>query len=479
MVKWILSGTMVLFSTASVHAQLKLTQKDVAELVLKQNRSVQIVNLNSELSKSDLTKARSSYDWTVTATASGLDDRAESSSVSGLEKSETLTNSVSIEKPLPTGTTITAEVNRASNRQTIAPTTESSTTKDSAGIKVSQDLLKNSFGKVDRALLSAAEKDFSGSQLLRTNDLQDLVLEGIRKFWKAYVTQETFQESLNSRERYKQLVTAVRRKASFGYTNPGELSQVEAEYEIREQNVKQESANYLRAIDELKTFLNIDKDQDIELSVSKDIPSLPKLVDIDFESLRSVKSKRLKLSASDDRLKAAESATLPDLSLEGRIYRTGLDDNPEGSFSELSSGTRPQYYVGLSLSHQFGSGNQKQELETKRISRTVANIELEKTLAELKDRENDLKRRAQAAYASAISTKEQTKFRERASQELSRSYNQGRTDISIFIEAMNRYFSSQINHISALGEYNTVLNEWAAFREELVTDSGAEAKGVK
>lgn len=478
MVKWILSSTF-LISSSYCFAQLKLSQKEVAEMVLKQNRDVQVVNLNSELSKTDLTRARSNFDWKLDASTSFLDDQAESISNTELEKSETLQNSVSVKKSLPTGTSITAELSRNSNRRTVEPSTETSYTSDSAGIKVSQSLLKNSFGSKDRSLLRAAEKDFDSSQLLRADRLQDLVLDGIRKFWEAYVSQETFQESLNSRERYKQLVAAVRKKASYGYTSPGELSQVEAEYEVREQNVKTESAKYLAAIDGLKTFLNVGKDQEIELIVSRDIPNLPKLANVDLEQLRLVKSKRLGLEASDEKISAAKSDTLPELALEGRVYRTGLDNNPEGSFSELSSGTRPQYYVGLSLSHQFGSGIQRQDLESKKISKNVATIELQKSLAELADKENDIKRRSQAAYALAVSTKEQIRLREKALQELTRSYNQGRTDISIFIEAMNRYFNAQISHISALGNYNIVLNEWAAFRDELISESGTKAQGVQ
>jgi outer membrane protein TolC len=55
--------------------------------------------------------------------------------------------------------------------------------------------------------------------------------------------------------------------------------------------------------------------------------------------------------------------------------------------------------------------------------------------------------------------------------EMQKNYNNGRVDISLLIEAMNKYFSSRVQHIRSVGDYYIALNEWAAQKDELIKDA--------
>ncbi|MNL71977.1 hypothetical protein D3C87_1972140 [compost metagenome] len=78
-----------------------------------------------------------------------------------------------------------------------------------------------------------------------------------------------------------------------------------------------------------------------------------------------------------------------------------------------------------------------------------------------------------------MSSERQRGFRDRAAKELTKTYNQGRTDISILITALNNFFNSEVVYQSAIGKYHIALNEWAAVRDELIADERAVDVQVK
>ncbi len=61
-------------------------------------------------------------------------------------------------------------------------------------------------------------------------------------------------------------------------------------------------------------------------------------------------------------------------------------------------------------------------------------------------------------------------FREKALNQLQKSFNLGRVDINLLIDAMNKFFSAKVQHTRAVGDYFITLNEWAALNDELVVN---------
>ena len=87
---------------------------------------------------------------------------------------------------------------------------------------------------------------------------------------------------------------------------------------------------------------------------------------------------------------------------------------------------------------------------------------------EEKDKQAQAERQVTSTFAIAQSKKIQKEYREKAIQELTKSYNQGRTDIAILIDSMNKYFTSEVEYVRSIGNYQIALNEWAATRDELI-----------
>lgn len=458
--------------------EITLNQRTVAEQVLKTGPKAQEVNLKYQQYRLEPVRALSAYDWRLLLESGYeydyLATLLSGGGISNKVKYERLRTTVSLQKPFTSGTLLGVEFNRLSQKATnegggtITPVPEQ--TLDSAGLILEQAILGNFFGVADRGIVNAAELTYEANKIARADELEEVVLASIRQFWNAYVAQENFREASNSRDRYKQLVDAVRRKTSLGYSNPGDLPQVQAEFEAREQKVKSASTDYLKAMDDLITLLGLEPNTTIKFDVPKQVPPVPKLIEKSVEDLRVVRSQKLKTEAAQESLSAAKSLSYPSLKFIGRVYSSGVDESSENAYSELISGTRPKYYAGLRFEYNFGSDIQNETIINRKLTKDLEETRLRRQLAESEDLEMQTQRKVQAAHAIALSAEKQKNFREKASQELNRSYNQGRTDISLLITAMNNYFDSEVQYSRAVGDYAIALNEWAASRDELIPD---------
>ncbi|MFN7728565.1 MAG: TolC family protein [Bdellovibrio sp.] len=463
---------------------LILTPRDVAHRILNDSDRAKEVNYNADLIRLPYAQVLSKYDFSVYFETGYQRSKVESvggNASSDMDQSNLTT--FTLQKSFSTGTTAHIEFTRNQTRYDLlatAPVTfVDRYTQNIAGLTLTQNLWGNFFGMADRAEVSSAEKYYMASRVTRANDLQTLVLEALEAYWTAYVAQETFQESLSSRDRYEKLVSSIRRKSSFGYSSPGELPQIQAEFEIRQQTVKTASANYLQALDSLATLLRIPPGTEIQFQSSEELPPPPKLGPVEIDKLRAVKSARLRKEAAESSYDGSKSRNRADLSLVGKVYTSGLDETDSGADNEFLAGTRPRSYVGIRYQYTFGSGLREEDILNKKLTKDLEATRFERMRLETSDQLLNLERQIQANYNVAVSSKNQRVLREKAINELNRTYAQGRTDIAILIEAMNKYFNSEIDLIRSIGNYQIALNRFAALRDELIPDPSVPNANVQ
>ncbi|WP_413582311.1 TolC family protein [Bdellovibrio sp. HCB288] len=458
---------------------ITLSQKKVAELALQQGYRTKEVNLQYQQQKFPLVQTLSTYDWLLSAsTGYELDKRAQlltSQTLDPHNKIERYDTLLQFGKRFTTGTAATLELNRLSQSASYDTALGSNVppgnqTLDRAGIILEQAILGNFFGVADRGIVNGAEETYKASEILRANDLEEVVLSSISQFWSSFIAQENFKEAVAARDRYKKLTDTVRRKTSLGYSNPGDLPQAQAELEAREQIVKSTSTVYLASVENLLTSLALDPKSEVKFEMTTALPPIPSLPPINTEDLRQIRSQKLLVSAAEENLTAAKSLSYPTLNVVGKAYTTGVGEKSEDSYSELTGGSRPDYYVGLKFAYNFGSDFQNERIVYNKLNRDLQQTRLQRQQMEVVDTNIQAERRAQAAYTIAQSAEKQKNYSEKAVSELTRSYSQGRTDINNLIQALNNQFTAQIKYITAVGDYHIALNQWAASRDELIPD---------
>ncbi len=462
--------------TQAQAVSLNLRPQDVPALVLKQGLDTQSEILRQEQSRLSLVEIEKIYDYQLTGDLGTQTSKFQSVTGSNSASNDQLTTAnLKLAKSFLTGTTLALEYNKSSDRADLNPGSLGlgSYEQNIVGISLEQNLWRNFFGVANRSDLRSIETGLKASKLSEINNLQEVVLTAIRAYWAAYVAQESFQESVRSRDRYHKVVASVKKKTGYGYNSPGDAAQAEAELESREIIVKTLSVNYLTAMDQLRLTLNLPAETEVKFVVPEKIQAPPeKMNEVNIESLRPIQASLLKLESANESLKASQSYAHPDISLVGRYATQGFDlTSSNDSFNQALAGSRPRYYLGLKLQYYFGSDYQKELQLNRRINQQLADLDLQKKRLQLADAKNNLLRQIQADYAILLSTETQKGFREKASQELSRSYSQGRTDIAILIESLNKYFNAQVDKIRAVGNYQTALSEWLAFQDQLVIEN--------
>lgn len=479
--KWVFGLTLAIAFAASANplgtnpskSKLEISQRDVAELVLTRSDRSQETNLTADLPRLEYANAVSAFDWGFSLEQGYELTKAESFSGLSNAKDETLRTSLLFGKNWITGTKTTLLWNRNSVQSEFFPNQINRNqppqqTQDIFGLRLEQALWRNAFGRGDRANVRSAELKLEATTITRANDLQTNVLEGLRRYWQAFVAEENFKEALASRERYVKLAENLRRKSSFGYSSPGEYPQVQAELEARNQNAKNESTNYLRALDNLLLYLNVPVTTEVVFKVDKSVPPPPELKAVALNELRRMKSQDLKVRAAEELVTTADSLLDPQLTLLGDLYGNGVEESSSDSLPEALSGSRPRYYLGLRFEFTFGSGSQSENLANKQIGVQLEKLRQDRLRREIEAELNHQERKVIANYAVVKSSEQQVSFREKAMQEVSRAYTQGRTDIRNVIETTNAFSISKIQLSRAIGDYQITLAELSALRDELI-----------
>ena len=457
-----------------------LTPEETARLVLTQSYKVKEVNATADLSRLPYATALGKYDFNLTIDSGYQKNKVQNVvSTVASDQDESYLTTATLVKSLSTGTTIGIEYDHNSYRYNLLPTAPTTAlgqyTQNLAGITLTQNLWRNFFGMGDRADIAAAEKTFEAVQVTRIDDLQTLVLTSLQTFWNAYVAEETFQEALNSRDRYQKLVDEVQRKSRYGYSNPGELPQAQAEYEIRMQNVKTSSADYLAALDTLATLLNLPADTEIRFKSIEKIPEPPIRPSIDYHQLRAFRSAELNKDAAQKSYDAAKSRDRADISFVGKLFTSGTDESAQEADNQFFAGTRPRTYVGVHYQYNFGSGFYDEDVLNKKLNMDLNDAKFQRLQRELSDSIINQDRQVQATYSVALSARNQKSLREKSVAELNKGYRNGRTDISILIQEMNKLFDAETAFTRAIGNYQVALNQRAAIRDELIPDQAKDS----
>jgi outer membrane protein TolC len=462
------------FSEAAV---IKLTPQEVADRVIKKSYIGQETSLSADLAKLNYIRQLQVFDWSFSAETNREESRFEPFNGSPFSTGQdVLQTNFNLKKNLTTGTTVTFDFTRTSTlydlpTNSILPPSVNVWT---STVGFSQSLWRNYFGANWRKNLEAQAKLYESAKLQRLEDLENLILQGIQRYWAVVTAEASYKEAIETRNRFKTLLANVKRKQSMGFANPGELALVQAELEAREQGIYRAEIAFRELKEAFITFLALDvKDvSDVELVFDANlVPAPPKLVQFDINNIRPIKIAAQRLESARALCEAASANRGAELALIGQYGLAGVDRNSEVARKEWLSAERPRAYVGIKFQWDFGSDWREEEFKNRSIAYEQENLRWTRLLREIHDAKNNLERRLLANYELTKSLLRQKQFRKNAVDELSRSYQLGRIEIRSLIDAINATFANEIEYLKSVGEYQTSLAELLAFRDELIINN--------
>ncbi|MCB0365611.1 MAG: TolC family protein [Bdellovibrionales bacterium] len=471
-----------MFTAGGARAEvLRLNPQHVVDRILSQGLTPQELALDEQQKEKEYLEALSELDWTLGAETNFEEDRGESLTGTSNLKDQKLVMGLSLNKSISSGTDFELGYQRQSQKSELSSFAQNinlpeAQTQDQLHLKISQHLWQNGFGTAHRSRLSRAQEVLKNASSQRLEGLEDALVEGMKKYWDAFVAQENLKESLAAKDRYENLVKIVGNKSRVGFTNPGELSRVQAEFEEQLQRVKSNSLAYLTAADELLVLLRYPVGQDLEFEIKEVLPPLPRLQAKDLKQLRPYQIAEKELAIAADDLRWSRSQQAPQLDLVGEARFTGVEEQPSDAFAEMSGLGRPTYYMGVQFSTSLDGRQRRAEISFKTAEHKRKQLHLQKKADELESQLREKERQSQAQLQIAESAGRMVDLRQKAVKELERAYRQGRSTISDVILAYNAFFAAQTKKSRAIGDYHIALNELASTRDELIAGYTVQTK---
>lgn len=454
------------FFQSTLHAQTKsvtteiLSPQKVIEMVEQrslENMESRVRVLQSEFSFYLLD---ANYKWKASAEYGFDRDRTPSTSNSALLQTDKYGSQLTLSRNFLSGTLLNFQwLNADSTSQYNNGNANYRYNQNTILLTVEQLLFPNFLGRTDRSLNAAAEKDLEAQRIQNQIDLEDQKIKAVDLFWTAYNARGTLEESRRTVQSYENLAKTVRRKNNFAFTSPGDLQQALVEYETRKQNLRDDDVNFQKSLQTLKDFLGFDLSTQIELH-PENWEGFAHPFTGNISALKRFQYQKNKSLAADALNNAVENKDNVQLSLVGKYGRAGLQSNFNDSVRDFEKDSQDHSYIGVKLSYIFDNDSARSESGLRR-----AQASLESTRLQRKD--VDLQEQIRVAYDKLNSSKDNIQvtqtileLREKVVQEQNRTFSQGRTDISILIDSMNKLSTARLNVDRARANFQTTLLQY-------------------
>lgn len=462
--------------SGSAHAEaLKLTVKDVVDRVLVAGHDRKLIDFTYQQSEFPLYQALGQFDPTLFSSYSHEQSRLET--LSGISNPEDKTTvwKAGVSKKLPSGTIFSTEYSRTKQDSVLNSFTSSlrpsSQVLDQFDFSIRQNILGNFFGVLDRERVQIAERSVQRAELDKYESTEDLVLLAVRSYWTTFAAKEALQENIQAREKYRQLVSSLRRKFGKGIDDDrAELPKAQAELANQDRAVKSASLTYLNALDSLFTLMNVPPADDVDFIVPQRIPPPPAESDnaAMIGNLRKVSAARLNLANAEQEKKAVFWGSFPSVDLVGRATFNGVEVDSSNAFADMSNGNHPRYLGAIELTYRFGSDLARGQKALREVQLMEAEVRLEKTKLEEWERLERTARDVKSKYLVAKTANEAVDAWEKAIRQQEKNFRVGRISTAELIQDYNSYFRALATQSSALSDYQITLNEFAAARDRLV-----------
>lgn len=449
-----------------------LKPQDVVDTVLSKSLRAENIALDSQNDFVLMERALGGFDFNLKSSL-GYEYK-EAEALSGLSNpiDKTLTANLALSKKTIVGAQI--EIGYLHQTQSsvlnsiLSQAREPQITLDSAYLQWRQNLWSNAFGLSDRIDLNIARHQFQSSDMNKQESTETLVLNSLQLFWETYVAQTKLKDSITARQMYKSLIGVVQKRGRFGLDKGGEYAQVMADYTDSDNAVKTASYEYLSKLKELERLMQDHFSEDVEFQIPELVPPLPRYKPVNIEELRPIKLAKMNLENATAKVRSVDWRNEPSLDLVARSTSTGMDTRANASYSELVSGTKPTYYVGLEFSTPLDSSNIRANEAEARVNLGRQNIQFKDSVQDVEVKLSLLERQLEQTFANANGALEVEKFRQRTVKEQETEYRQGRLPLRDLLETYRRFFDSQTQRVQAIGNYHVTLNQMAAQRDELV-----------
>jgi outer membrane protein TolC len=446
---------------------MELSLRDSIGLALKNNLDIAIEGFNPRLRDQDLTSEKAVFDPSAFLELTRTDNR-EPAGLRFLTGERILFDffdfNTGLRQKLPTGGTYEFRFNNEYDGATAA--TPSGFTSKLA-LALTQPLLKNfGFEATETNIRIATNNQAISKEQLRLR-VSDIVVQVQNAYVELAFANMNLDVQRRSHRLAQDLVALNKARVRAGVAAPVEVTQAEAQEAARVQDVILAEKAVQDAQDTLKVILNLPMSGgwDQEIRQTYTLTFEPKPVNLNesiqkaLENRYEFKGAKLDVDNKDLSVRLTRNQLLPDLSLTGSVFSTGVGTSYGSNMSEMGSGDFVSYSVGVVLTVPLGNRGPeasyiKAKLTADQARTSLKNLELQITQQVregVRRLEADAKR-VDATRAARVLAEEQLRVEQRR-------LEAGVTTTFNVLSFQRDLAAAQANEIRAIADYyNSLAN---------------------
>ena len=455
---------------------LTLSQDLVVKKVLENSLEYQKIQASETKPMQNLAKAEAFLDWQLFVNADCESHEKNTLNIFENPFQEKCQILSGIGKTFLTGTQLKIHYSHIQWEREFTPEfkkiniSPNSTVTQQLGLTVEQDLLRNIFGSEDRLKLNIASTQTEVHKLKLIEETEDLILQTIRQFWLTYISHLSLKLKLSKKKDYAELAKITKEKNKYGYVNPGELSQIQAEWEHAKTEVILQKINYEDELKKLLNLLNIKHTDTVHFITNKKPPA-PPIFNKDLpQTSRRVLLMQKNLLVQEQQLKMQKSSTWPTLKLFGSYGVGGYEKDLSSAFEGLRERRNRNHSIGLKFSYPLPSTRTRaNRVEFSEHAVEAGELEVEITKKEFERLIESTKENLQALYLVLRTSEKIHQLRARSYKEIRKAFLQGRLDVFRLISAKEFTLLSEMEKARLKSQYYQALASAYAVRDQLIT----------
>ncbi len=346
----------------------KLSMTDCLRIVLDKNINIRVSYLGLDTAKRDVTSNQADFDTNLTSSTSFARGRTAAE----LDESPSLSDSVStsggLERKLPTGGTIGADLTHSRSGRSEHSYSSSST------LSLSQPILSGFGSKVTLASIRISENSYKIAFEDLRQSIHDEITNAELAYWDILEARENLETRKLAYTQAQSLKDRNQRAMMLGDRAYTDVLQAEATAASREEDVIQAENAVLEAEDNLRKILNIedirqwnsriDTIDKISPDFKAELPDLTWCLEQAFANRPDYKQAVKQLENNKINLMVAGNALLPDVTLDANYALSGAGAQSANSFNKLKSGDFGSWDASLSVSYPWDNRADKATYES-------------------------------------------------------------------------------------------------------------------
>ena len=415
-----------------------LSLKEAVRLAILRSLDIKIRDLDRKSKNAEILKSKSIYDTTFDTSFEYEHDSKQNASRIAGTKANTGNFDLSFEKKLLTGTDITVSLEHERSSTNSSFATLNPSYRAVGKLSVTQPILKNAFGFLDRSEVKLIKIDVEHFDYETRNRIEEAMRTVIDAYWQLVWVYEVLEARVEALERAKEFWEVTAEKFTFGMAEKPDLYAAEANVRNRFSDALVARHEVENQVNQVQVLLDLAEDEwmiPTERPQFKEFSrSLDDALVQAFTNRRDYEQAKLDIEMSNIRLRMKKNSLWPELDLEGSYASNALDLNVQNAEGEVFGFNHPTYFAKAALTWPLENREARAEFRQAKYEKEKKILAFKKLEQEIYREIDDHWRGVLMSYKRAEQSEKVRDLQAKKLEEEEKNFRQGRSSTKAVID---------------------------------------------